>query len=143
MTLGDKQRLFSKCLSTFLVWLYAKNYEVTFGEVKRSDEQAAINALGDSGRKALAAVLRMPQHGTLFAYLADAVDNNVGSGIKKTLHEDSLAVDLNLFVGGVYRSLTEDYKEAGLFWESLNPLCVWGGRFGDGNHFSITHEGRK
>ena len=23
------------------------------------------------------------------------------------------------------------------------PLCRWGGRFGDGNHYSLEHEGRK
>jgi len=29
----------------------------------------------------------------------------------------------------------------GLYWESIGGS--WGGRFGDGNHFSLEHEGRR
>jgi hypothetical protein len=32
----------------------------------------------------------------------------------------------------------------GEFWEGLHPLCRWGGRFNDGNHYSIeSPEGMK
>jgi hypothetical protein len=59
-------------------------------------------------------------------------------------HYDRLAIDINLFLkGGAYSTSTEDYRSFGEFWESLHELCCWGGKWGDGNHFSITHNGRK
>lgn len=64
-------------------------------------------------------------------------------GIKNSLHCDRLAIDFNLFKNGKYMTKSEDFLELGMFWESLHPLCRWGGHFSDGNHFSITHNGRK
>lgn len=68
-----------------------------------------------------------------------------GKGIKNSLHTKRLAVDFNLFKGDVYLTKSEDYRFLGEFWESLDPLCRWGGFFSrpDGNHFSIEHEGVK
>ena len=62
-----------------------------------------------------------------------------------------LAIDLDLFKDGegfemgckVYLTKTEDHRKLGEFWESLHPLCRWGGRFGDGNHYSLEHGGVK
>ena len=67
-----------------------------------------------------------------------------GKGIVNSLHCERLAIDLNLFIGGEYKTQTEDYRVLGEFWESLGPDCAWGGRFSrpDGNHFSIRHGGR-
>lgn len=67
-------------------------------------------------------------------------------GFKNSLHTQRLAIDLNLFKDGKYLTKTEDYERFGKFWESLsgaNYICAWGGRFSDGNHFSIAHNGRK
>jgi hypothetical protein len=66
-----------------------------------------------------------------------------GSGILKSLHIIKLAVDLNLFKDGKYLTESEDHRELGEFWESLDPLCCWGGRWSDGNHYSVTHRGVK
>lgn len=66
-----------------------------------------------------------------------------GIGIKNSLHTIALAWDVNLFRNGKYLDKTEDHEELGLFWESLHPLARWGGRFGDGNHYSLEHEGKK
>jgi hypothetical protein len=62
-----------------------------------------------------------------------------------SLHYSRLAVDVNLFIQGKW---IEDgshpaWKQLGEFWEKLHPLCAWGGRFQDANHFSITHGGKK
>ena len=51
-------------------------------------------------------------------------------------HYKRLAIDFNLFKDGVYLDKTEDHEFLGEFWESLDYLCVWGGRFSDGNHYS-------
>lgn len=58
-----------------------------------------------------------------------------------SLHKERLAVDFNLFKDGQYLTRTEDYAELGEFWESIGGS--WGGRFNDGNHFSLAHGGRK
>ena len=56
-------------------------------------------------------------------------------------HYSRLAIDLNLFKDGNYLAESEDHKPLGEFWESLDPLCVWGGSFSnkDGNHYQYTH----
>ena len=67
-----------------------------------------------------------------------------GSGISNSLHTQRLAVDLNLFVFGVYITDGAKYKPLGDYWKGLGPDCCWGGDFTtrpDGNHFSITHGG--
>jgi len=58
-----------------------------------------------------------------------------------SLHYIRLAIDLNLFKNGVYQTTTEAHRELGEYWESLGG--TWGGRFNDGNHYSLEHEGRK
>lgn len=60
-----------------------------------------------------------------------------GIGIKNSLHCDRLAIDLNLFRGGVYLQFDRDYKPLGDFWEMLHPDNKWGGWFSDGNHFEM------
>lgn len=64
-----------------------------------------------------------------------------GRGITRSLHCDRLAIDLNLFKGGVFLDSTEDHRPLGEWWESIGG--AWGGRFKDGNHYSLAHEGRK
>lgn len=52
-----------------------------------------------------------------------------------SFHYKRLAIDLNLFNrAGEYLQRTEDHKPLGLFWEKLGG--TWGGRWGDGNHYS-------
>ena len=62
-------------------------------------------------------------------------------GHKKSLHKVGLAIDLNLFRNGIYLSKNEDHRELGEYWESLGGS--WGGRFSDGNHYSLEHNGMK
>lgn len=64
-------------------------------------------------------------------------------GHDTTLHRIRLAIDLNLFLNGKYLTDTEDHRPLGEYWESLHPLCRWGGRFQDGNHYSMEHEGMR
>ena len=116
MTLGEKQRLFTKCVGQLINWTYQQpGYELTLGDAYRSPEQAALNAKN-------------------------------GSGIAKSLHTQRLAIDLNLFINCVYQADSAAYKQLGDFWKSLDAGCCWGGDFttrSDGNHFSITNDGVK
>lgn len=64
-----------------------------------------------------------------------------GKGIRSSLHSKKLAVDLDLFYHGNYLADTESHRPFGEYWESLHELCRWGGRFGDGNHYSLEDGG--
>lgn len=141
MSLNEKQWLFTKLTGQLIGWAYKNDYQLAYGEALRSDEQAEINAMGPAGRTALISILR--QHS--LTALAAKIENNAGSGLRITLHERGLAVDLKLFIHGVYMTESKDYLPLGEFWESLDPLCCWGGRFSkpDGNHFSLTDGGIK
>lgn len=113
MTLGEKQRKFTRLLAELIIEAYRRGYEITLGEAYRTPEQARRN-------------------------------EQMGIGISNSLHTQKLAIDLNLFVGGKYTSRNQDYEPLGEFWEGLSTgeyECCWGGRFGDGNHFSISHLG--
>lgn len=58
-----------------------------------------------------------------------------------SLHYSRLAIDLNLFHQGNYLIKTTDHLPLGEFWESIGGS--WGGRFEDGNHYSLSHRGKK
>lgn len=70
-----------------------------------------------------------------------------GVGKSWSLHRKRLAIDLNLFKSGRYLQTTKAHERFGIYWEKLGkkydvPLC-WGGRFNDGNHYSLKHGGIK
>jgi hypothetical protein len=62
-----------------------------------------------------------------------------GYGRSKSNHKIRLAVDFNLFIDGEYQTSTEAHKPLGEYWESIGGS--WGGRFDDGNHYSLEHNG--
>lgn len=64
-----------------------------------------------------------------------------GIGIKNSLHTIRLAVDFNVFKNGYWLKEGKEFEDLGKVWESMGGS--WGGRFKDGNHFSLEHEGRK
>ncbi len=69
-----------------------------------------------------------------------------GHHMANSLHYEGLAIDLNLFTrlpsgSWRYESGTDAHKPLGEFWEAIGGS--WGGRFKDGNHYSLEHEGRK
>lgn len=108
-----RQFLFARLLPRLIDRAHYLGFKVTMGEAWRSEAAAKWNA-------------------------------SQGKGISNSLHRDRLAVDLNLFdKNGKYLSTTEAHKPLGEWWEQQHELCRWGGRFNDGNHYSITYGGRK
>jgi hypothetical protein len=98
-------------------------------------------------------VAQLIQHATIEGYevtFGDAYRSpeeaarlaKAGKGIATSLHTQRLAIDLNLFKGGIYLSSTEAHRPLGEWWERQHDLCRWGGRFRDGNHYSLAHGGR-
>lgn len=63
--------------------------------------------------------------------------------MKDSLHEVGLAMDVNLYYNRNYLRNTSDHLFSGEVWEKRHSLCRWGGRFGDGNHYSVEFEGRQ
>jgi len=69
----------------------------------------------------------------------DEITQHQNAGhMANSLHYMGCAGDLILYKDGIYKPQTENYKELGEYWESLDPNCKWGGRWGDGNHFSFS-----
>lgn len=64
-------------------------------------------------------------------------------GIVNSVHCERLAVDLMLFVGGVYQTDAAAYKPLGDYWKTLDPNAHWGGDFKtvDADHFSFEWQG--
>jgi len=111
MSLGSKQRRFTKMIGLLIEYAYQNGYELTFGDAYRDP--------------------RLHGH----------VGEKKGYGATNSLHKQRLAVDFNLFRDGTFLQQTDDHKPLGEYWESLGGS--WGGRFNDGNHYSLEHEGRK
>lgn len=119
--------------------MYDQGFEVSVGETKRSDEQAEINAIGQQGRERVAELIVVE-----FPELAKKLINNgAANGVRNSTHLFQLAIDLNLFKDGVFLSTTEDHRPFGEWWEQQAPDARWGGRFKDGNHYSLEFGGVK
>jgi len=108
MKLSQSQRIFSLNLAKLIIWIYDNGMECTMGEVLRTQEQQEIY---------------------------------VKSGKSKTSnskHLLKLAADINLFIGGEYKTDKESYKEMAKYWKSLHENNVAGYDWGwDSNHFEM------
>jgi hypothetical protein len=103
-----KQSIFLLNVAKLIIWSFDNGMELTAGEMYRTDEQQAI-------------------------YLQQGK-----SKVQRSRHQDRLAVDLNLFVGGIYRTDKESYKPLATYWKSLHPDNVAGYDWGwDANHFEM------
>lgn len=77
-------------------------------------------------------------------YIGDSIDkpSEDTPHMRTGTHFLRLGIDLNLFIMGNWATKScPEWLEIGRFWEGLDPLCVWGGRFKsvDLNHFSLKH----
>lgn len=107
MKLSEQQQRFARDVAKLIKFINDQGFSCTFGEAFRTQEQAAL-------------------------YAAQ------GLGIEDSLHCKRLAIDLNLFnEHGDYLPNSTLYKPFGDYWESLDSMNKWGGKFkrADGNHF--------
>jgi hypothetical protein len=113
MTLGEKQRFFTKLVGRLITWAYEHGYELTLGDAYRSPEQAALNAQSGAGISNSLHTQRL------------AIDLN--------LFQDGLYMtDTKVYkpLGDYWKTLDPACCWGGDF--QTRP---------DGNHFSFTHEG--
>ncbi len=139
-SLGQLRREFTSLTAKLLQHVEAAGFALAYNEAKRSNEQAAINALGEPGRLAVADAVDKLGFTSLSAALRDNGKNN---GVLKSVHQLGLAVDFDLYKGDTYLAMTDDHKPFGLWWEQQHPLARWGGHWGDGNHYSFEYQGVK
>ncbi len=97
MTLSEKQKIFTFNIHKLIEWAFKNGFELTFGEVYRTVEQQKIYF--DTGR----------------------------SKTMDSRHIQRLAVDFNVFIGGVLINDPIKMQPLGEFWITLNTDNVWGG----------------
>jgi len=98
--------------------------------------------LGDKQRKFTQMIANLINYAYLEGYELTFGDAWAHDRHKKNSnHYIRLAVDFNLFKDGRYLTETSDHEFLGLFWEEMGGS--WGGRFNDGNHYSLEHNGRR
>lgn len=118
MSLGTKQKEFTRCLSQLYNYIHFKGWEFTLGDGYR--DPRVFSEFGKVGP--------MPTYSSIHS-----------------VHKLRLAQDINLFVGDEYIIDGQHlaYKELGKYWESLHPDARWGGNFAsrDSNHFSFNYRG--
>ena len=107
MTLKQRRSIFSLNFAKLIIWI---------------NEQPGYTC-------GICEVMRTPEQAAIYA--------KKGVGIIHSLHLDSCAGDLAIWLNGVYVESTDGYKFAGDYWESLHPQNRWGGRFKDGDHFEM------
>lgn len=99
MTLREKQSVFCKNIGLLIAEAYRTGFELTFGEVFRTEYQQK-------------------------EYVRTGFSKTMNSR-----HLVRLAVDFNLFKAGKLLNASRDFLSLGLFWENLHPDNVWGGDF--------------
>jgi hypothetical protein len=112
-TTGEAQELFMLLLPRLLDYIHDQGYRLRGGDLYRDPR-----VFGEIGER-------------------------LGYGHPRSGHKRRLAVDFNLFKDGVYLNKTEDHQKLGEWWEKQHSLCRWGGRFEDGNHYSLEWDGVK
>lgn len=107
MTLRKKQEAFLKDAANLILYVNTlPGYSCTAGELWRTNEQHAI-------------------------YLAKGLTKT-----KYSRHQDRLAIDLNIFIDGKYRTDRAAFKPVAEYWKSLDPNNVSGYDWSwDYNHF--------
>ncbi len=66
-----------------------------------------------------------------------------GYGHERSAHKVRLAIDLNIFRNSEYMEGSDAHRALGEWWEKQHALARWGGRFNDGNHYSLEMDGVK
>jgi hypothetical protein len=105
----QKQQTFLQNVAELILWCYEQGYELSAGELYRSQQQQDI-------------------------YLKEGK-----SKVAHSKHQDRLAIDLNLFVNDVYMTTGEVFKPLADYWKSLNVnnRAGYDFSFHDNNHFEM------
>ena len=117
LTLRQKQSVFVLMVSDLIRFAYENGYELTFGDAWAFNLWPVRNLLLPILPKKWVTAFKARMHK------------------KGSFHYKRLAIDLNAFKDGDYLTTTEAHHPLGEYWESLGG--TWGGRWNDGNHYSL------
>jgi hypothetical protein len=120
MTLGEKQRLFTRLVGILIEYAYQQGYELTFGEAERKPAQASANESAGKGISNSLHIVRL------------AIDLN--------LFKDGQWLTLSEYhnpLGVFWKNLHPLCRWGGDFKDSLGRPKP------DGNHYSLEHNGVK
>ena len=102
------QSIFLLNVAKLIIWAFDNGFQLTAGELMRSQEQQ------------------------------DIYYNDGRSKVVHSRHQDRLAIDLNLFIKGVYQTNRAAYEPLALYWKSLDEDNIAGYDWGwDANHFEM------
>ena len=125
MSLREKQSIFSLNIAKLIIWAYEHGYEITLGEALRTPEQQLLYFEGYSIKKI----------GSSLHFAKDQRKTKTMA----SKHLKKLAIDINLFIGGEYRSDKESFQPLAEYWKNLHPDNVSGTDWGwDFNHFQMN-----
>lgn len=120
----EKQFIFIQNVAKLITWAFEKGYQLTIGEALRTQDQQLLYFEGLTPVKTGGHVI--------------LAKTNRKTQTLASKHLDKLAIDLNLFINGVYRTDKESYKELAEYWKSLHHENVSGYDWGwDANHFQM------
>lgn len=124
MGLRQKQSIFALNISKLIVWAYQNGYEITLGEAKRTRSQQYLYFYGYTIQR-ISGFLKLVKSRRL-------------SKTMNSFHLKKLALDINVFIDGKYRTDKEAFKPLAEYWRSLHPDNVSGYDWDyDMNHFQM------
>ena len=124
MTLRQRQSIFAKNISLLIVWAYENGYEITLGEARRTFSQQLLYFYGYSVKR-INGILKLSK-------------TRRATKTMNSFHLKKLALDMNVFIDGKYRTDKEAFKPLAEKWRSMHPKNVSGYDWGwDLNHFQM------
>jgi hypothetical protein len=124
MTLREKQSTFILNVARLIVNAFENGIELTFGEALRTPEQQLLYFEGFTIQKI----------GSNLHF----VKTDRKTKTLKSKHLEKLAIDLNIFIDGVWKTDKESYRPIAEYWKSLHPSNDCGYFWNwDFNHFEM------
>lgn len=144
MKLIEKQRLFARLLAEFMYWTHTK----AGGELWGHDQYVDAPDWPQVELRLAEGYVKDTDDAWIEweGYPEEYVESS--NGVPEVHRRDGghfkrIAQDLVLDIDGEYIADGSHpaWRMLGEYWEGLHPLCRWGGRWGDANHFSLEDGG--
>jgi len=125
MKLRERQSVFLLNAAKLIIWAFDNGYELTGGELLRTFDQQVLYFTGNK--------IVLKDDGNIQLESVQKKSKTLQSS-----HLKKLAIDLNLFIDGVYQTDKEAYKPLAEYWKSLHPDNIAGYDWDwDANHFEM------
>lgn len=120
-----EQSIFLHNIAKLILWAFEQGYELTGGELDRTDDQQKLYYYGFGVEET---------NGQLYL-----LKGMCKSKTLKSKHLSRLAIDLNLFIGGKYITEKEKFAPLAAKWRELDSRNESGYDWGwDVNHFQMN-----